>query len=115
MNRNVNRIVLGDNLDVLRDLPDGLVDLIYVDPPFNTGRTQSRTRIRTTRSGSGDRTGFQGRRYETSTLGTRSFHDKFDDYMAFLRPRLQEAYRILAPHGSFYLHVDYRESIAAGS
>ncbi len=105
----MNRIVLGDNLDVLRDLPDGLVDLIYVDPPFNTGRTQSRTRIRTTRSGNGNRTGFQGQRYETSTLGTRSFHDKFDDYMAFLRPRLQEAYRILAPHGSFYLHVDYRE------
>ena len=105
----MNQIVLGDNLDVLRNLPDGLVDLVYVDPPFNTGRTQSRTRIKTTRSENGDRIGFQGRRYETSTVGTKSFHDKFDDYMAFLEPRLREAYRILAPHGSFYLHVDYRE------
>ncbi|MDE2794625.1 MAG: DNA methyltransferase [Gemmatimonadota bacterium] len=105
----MNQIVLGDNLDVLRRLPDGLADLVYVDPPFNTGRTQSRTRIKTTRSENGDRTGFQGRRYETSTLGTKRFHDKFDDYLAFLEPRLREAYRILAPHGSFYLHVDYRE------
>ena len=105
----VNQIVLGDNLDVLRSLPDGSADLVYVDPPFNTGKTQSRTRIKTTRSKNGDRIGFQGRRYETSKLGTKRFHDKFDDYLAFLEPRLREAYRILAPHGSFYLHVDYRE------
>ena len=105
----MNQIVLGDNLEVLRTLPDGLADLIYIDPPFNTGRTQRRTRIRTTRSRNGDRTGFQGHRYETSTLGTRRFHDRFGDYAAFLKPRLREAYRILAPHGSFYLHVDYRE------
>ncbi len=105
----MNRIVLGDNLDVLRSLPDGLADLVYVDPPFNTGRTQSRTRVRTTRSPDGDRVGFQGRRYETSALGTMRFPDRFDDYLAFLEPRLREAYRVLAPHGSFYLHVDYRE------
>ena len=105
----VNRIVFGDNLDVLRDLPDGSADLIYIDPPFNTGRTQKRTRIRTTRSGDGDRTGFQGRRYRTTILGTKRFRDRFDDYLAFLEPRLTEAHRVLAPHGSFYLHVDYRE------
>ena len=105
----MNRIVFGDNLEVLGGLPDGSVDLIYVDPPFNTGRTQKRTRIKTTRSRNGDRTGFQGHRYETATLGTKRFHDRFDDYTAFLEPRLHEAYRILAPHGSFYLHVDYRE------
>ena len=105
----MNQIVLGDNLDVLRSLPDGLADLIYVDPPFNTGRTQRRTRIKTTRSKTGDRTGFQGHRYETATLGTKRFRDKFADYIAFLEPRLLEAYRVLAPHGSFYLHVDYRE------
>ena len=105
----MNSIVLGDNLEVLRGLPNGLVDLIYVDPPFNTGRTQKRTRIKTIRSRKGDRIGFQGQRYETTTLGTRRFPDKFDDYLAFLEPRLIEAYRVLAPHGSFYFHVDYRE------
>ena len=105
----MNKIVFGDNLDVLRGLSDGVADLIYIDPPFNTGRTQRHTRIRTRRSRNGDRTGFQGRRYETATIGTKHFRDTFDDYMAFLEPRLVEAYRVLAPHGSFYLHVDYRE------
>ena len=106
------RIILADNLDALRSLPDGHVDLIYVDPPFNTGRAQQQTRIRTRRASpgeAGDRTGFQGARYETIHLGTRRFDDRFDDYLAFLGPRLVEAYRVLAPHGSFYLHVDYRE------
>ena len=106
------RIILADNLDVLRDLPDGHADLIYIDPPFNTGKTQQRTRIETRRAaggGEGDRTGFKGERYETTVLGTRRFADRFDDYLGFLGPRLIEAYRVLAPHGSFYLHVDYRE------
>ena len=105
-------IMLADNLDALRGMPDGHADLIYIDPPFNTGRTQRRTRIRTRRSSpgeEGDRTGFQGERYETTALGTRHFADRFDDYLAFLGPRLVEAYRVLAPHGSFYFHVDYRE------
>ena len=105
-------IMLADNLDALRGMPDGHADLIYIDPPFNTGRTQRRTRIRTRRSSpgeEGDRTGFQGERYETTALGTRRFADRFDDYLAFLGPRLVEAYRVLAPHGSFYFHVDYRE------
>ena len=105
------KIMLADNLDALRGMPDDHADLIYIDPPFNTGRTQRRTRIRTRRSspGGGDRTGFQGERYETTVLGTRRFRDRFDDYLEFLAPRLTEAYRVLAPHGSFYLHVDYRE------
>ena len=104
-----NRIVLADNLELLRRLPDGLADLVYVDPPFNTGRTQSRTRIRTAQSEDGDRIGFLGRRYKTSPVGTMRFPDRFDDYAAFLEPRLREAHRVLAPHGSFYLHVDCRE------
>ncbi|WP_420463862.1 DNA-methyltransferase [Candidatus Palauibacter sp.] len=103
------RIILGDNLHVLSDLPDGHADLIYIDPPFNTGKTQRRTRIQTHRAANGDRTGFQGRRYRTTVLGTRRFRDQFDDYMGFLEPRLVEAYRILASHGSLYFHVDYRE------
>lgn len=104
-----NQIYFGDNLTVLRDMESSSVDLIYIDPPFNTGKSQERTRIKTVRSESGDRTGFQGRRYETIKLGTSAFADLFDDFLAFLEPRLREAYRVLAPHGSLYFHIDYRE------
>jgi site-specific DNA-methyltransferase (adenine-specific) len=103
---------LGDNLEVLRGFDDGAFDLIYVDPPFNTGRTQSRTTLRTVRDdtpGGGDRTGFQGRRYRTERLATRGYTDSVDDYLGFLGPRLEEAHRLLAPAGSFFLHLDYRE------
>ena len=104
-----HRVYFGDNLPILRDMPSGGVDLIYVDPPFNTGRAQSRTQLRTVRDPDGDRTGFQGRRYRTERLGTRAFDDAFDDYLGFLEPRLLEAHRLLAPTGSLYLHLDYRE------
>ncbi len=103
------RIYFGDNLQVLKTLPSESVDLIYIDPPFNTGKEQRYTTLRTVRSETGDRVGFGGRRYQTLTLGSRSFVDIFDDYLAFLEPRLQEAYRVLAPHGSLYFHIDYRE------
>jgi len=102
-------IHLADNLQVLGDTTTGSANLIYIDPPFNTGKAQRRTRIRVTRSETGDRTGFSGRRYETVRLGTQSFGDLFDDYLAFLEPRLVEAYRVLAPDGTLYFHVDYRE------
>ncbi len=99
-----NRIHLGDNLEVLRALPAGCADLIYVDPPFNTGITQARTRLRTVRDDAGDRTGFQGQRYRTEVLGTKAWSDRFDDYLGFL-----EARRVLAPGGTFFFHVDPRE------
>ena len=54
----------GDNLPLLRALPDACFDLIYVDPPFNTGRKQQRTQLMTVRDEAGDRIGFQGRRYK---------------------------------------------------
>lgn len=103
------KIYLGDNLEVLRALPRDSVDLIYIDPPFNTGKMQQRTQLKTVRSAEGDRVGFQGRRYESIVLGSKRFSDVFDEYLAFLEPRLTEAYRVLAPHGSFYFHIDYRE------
>lgn len=90
-------------------MPPESVDLVYIDPPFNTGKTQARTQIKTERSKDGDRTGFGGRRYRTTKVGEKGYRDIFDDYMAFLEPRLQEAHRILKPHGSFYFHIDYRE------
>ena len=99
----------GDNLDVMRGLEDGRFHLIYADPPFNTGKTQARRRLKTTRDADGDRTGFQGQRYRTVQLGSLEFPDSFSDYLDFLGPRLQEAYRLLHPAGSFFLHVDYRE------
>ena len=106
----MRRIVLADNMEYLPTLPDGLADLVYIDPPFNTGRTQKRRSIRTVRDDAGgDRTGFGGRRYRTVDAGSSSYSDDFDDYLAFLEPRLREAHRILKPDGSFFLHVDYRE------
>ncbi len=104
-----NRIYFGDNLPILRSLPAGCVDLIYIDPPFNSGRQQARTQIRTVRDPQGDRTGFQGSTYRTEALATRQYADWFEDYESFIRPRLEEAYRLLAPHGSLYFHIDYRE------
>lgn len=103
------RIHLAENLDVLRTIPSGSIDLIYIDPPFNTGKVQQRTQLRTIRSAEGDRVGFQGRRYQSVALGTKRFNDLFDDYLAFLEPRLTEAHRVLAPDGSLYFHCDYRE------
>jgi site-specific DNA-methyltransferase (adenine-specific) len=100
---------LGDNLEVLRGIPECWFDLIYIDPPFNTGRARTQTQISTTRDESGDRTGFQGRRYRTAKVGTRSYADAFDDYLGFLEPRLREARRVLAPNGSLFVHLDYRE------
>jgi site-specific DNA-methyltransferase (adenine-specific) len=102
-------IHLADNLEVLRRFEACSFDLIYVDPPFNTGKSRDHTRIATVRDEHGDRTGFQGRRYRTTRIGSRTFGDAFDDYLAFLEPRLEEAHRVLARSGSFFVHVDYRE------
>jgi site-specific DNA-methyltransferase (adenine-specific) len=103
------RIVLSDNLPVLRDLPDESVNLIYIDPPFNTGKMQSRTLMQTRAANDGDRTGFQGRRYRSTRISATSFADVFDDYLGFLDPRLREAHRVLASNGAIYVHLDYRE------
>jgi len=99
----------GENLDVLRTLPSGRFHLIYIDPPFNTGRIQRRTQLRTVRDDDGDRLGWSGKRYRSIKVGSRSYADAFTDYLAFLEPRILEAHRLLAPNGSFFLHLDYRE------
>lgn len=102
-------IHFGDNLDILRTFPDESFQLVYIDPPFNTGKTQARTQIRTVRDQDGDRNGFQGQRYKTVKVGMRAFADTFDDFVKFMEPRLNEVYRLLASSGSFFLHIDYRE------
>ncbi len=103
-------IHFGDCLAVTPDFETGSFSLVYIDPPFNTGRKQKRRQLKTVRDNNGDRTGFQGKRYTTRCLGESSFHDSFDDYMGFLKPRLIEAKRLLSSTGSFFLHIDYRES-----
>ncbi|MBM4142946.1 MAG: site-specific DNA-methyltransferase [Lentisphaerae bacterium] len=100
----------GDNLPILETLPDGLADLIYIDPPFNTGKIQRRARIAAVRDEAGDRTGFQGRRYRTVKLDASEFNDVFDDYLLFLEPRLAQARRLLKNGGSLFLHIDCREA-----
>lgn len=106
----IKRIVLGDNLDVLRALPDGFARLVYVDPPFNTGGEQRRSRLRTVRDDAGDRTGFKGDRYRTEILGRSAWRDDFEDYLGFLAPRLAEARRVLSADGSLFFHIDPREA-----
>ena len=103
-------VVAGDNLEVLELLPAETFDLIYMDPPFNTGAPRVRDTLAVSADASGDRVGFGGRRYESRRLARLSYADRFDDYLAFLRPRLVRARELLTPHGSLYFHIDYRES-----
>lgn len=104
-------ILCGDNLPLLKKLPTASFDLIYIDPPFNTGKTQVRRTLRTSRSKTGDRIGYQGVRYESELLATERYSDDFGgDYLnSFLKPRLGEGFRLLKPNGNFFLHLDYRE------
>jgi site-specific DNA-methyltransferase (adenine-specific) len=104
------QIVLGDNLEVMPSFPDGAFRMIYLDPPFNTGRERTARRLRTVAASDGDRTGFGGRRYRSELLESSSYRDRFDDYLGFLEPRLREARRLLDPEGTLYLHLDYREA-----
>ena len=103
-------IIEGDNAEVLTRLPAGSFDLVYLDPPFNTGRVQRHERTRTVADPEGDRTGFGGRRYRSELLSRLSYADAFDDYLAFLAPRLERCRELLAPHGTLYFHIDYREA-----
>jgi site-specific DNA-methyltransferase (adenine-specific) len=105
-----NTVYLGDNLAILQSIPSESIDLIYIDPPFNTGRSQQRSKQTTRRNDEGDRVGFKGQRYETVRSKVLSYDDEFADYWGFLEPRLVEAHRLLKPTGTLYLHLDYRES-----
>lgn len=104
-----NRIILQENLSFLKDRVGDHFDLIYIDPPFNTGKNRILTTLKTNRDDKGDRVGFQNKKYKTEKLGTLSYSDKNTDYIRFLQLRLQEAHRILKSTGSLFLHLDYRE------
>jgi len=107
-----SRVVHADNLGIVAGLPDASFTLIYLDPPFNTGRSQARRSTTSVRSdgGAGSVTGFKGRSYERIKGDLLSYDDRFDDYWEFLEPRLIEAWRVLADDGTLYLHLDYREA-----
>ena len=110
MDRLSGYVILGDNADVLPRLPGGAFQLIYIDPPFNTGKAQQRLTLETRQSEDGDRRGFGGRRYATVETGRKSYLDSFDDYLGFIGPRLVEARRLLSDDGTLYFHIDYREA-----
>jgi site-specific DNA-methyltransferase (adenine-specific) len=103
-------VLLGDNLELLPEFDDGVFQLAYLDPPFNTGKVQRRRTLATSVDPAGDRRGFRGRRYSTALLAESSYRDEFDDYLSFLEPRLREVRRVLAESGTLYLHIDYREA-----
>jgi site-specific DNA-methyltransferase (adenine-specific) len=105
-----DEILLGDNLELLPRFAEESFQLIYIDPPFNTGKVQARKTLQMAPDEDGDRTGFQGRRYRTRLLAESSYGDLFDDYLAFLAPRLEQARRLLAREGTLYFHIDYREA-----
>ena len=105
-----NTLYFGDNLTVLKLIPDSSVQLVYIDPPFNTGREQQRSKVTTKRNSEGNRIGFKGQRYETVKSTVLSYDDQFANYWEFLEPRIEEAFRVLAKSGTLYLHLDYREA-----
>lgn len=102
-------IYFADNLNVLQKLESNSIRLVYIDPPFNTGKTQRRTRLKTVSDACGDRTGFGDKRYKSIKLSTTGYEDSFDDFLGFIEPRIREARRILTADGSFFFHLDYRE------
>ena len=108
-NRRGNEIQFGDNLALLEKLPSQSCRLIYIDPPFNTQKVQKRDRITVTRDAKGVRGGFAGARYSVERQTSPKYLDQFDDFLSFIKPRIQEAYRILTQDGSLFFHIDYRE------
>lgn len=102
-------VIQGDNLNILKVLPSETFQIIYIDPPFNTGKTQKLQSLKTVRSEKGNRLGFKGQSYEVVKGELKAYSDSFVDYWAFLEPRLEEAWRLLTPSGTLYLHLDYRE------
>jgi site-specific DNA-methyltransferase (adenine-specific) len=105
-------VVQGENLQVLPQLADGSFQLVYIDPPFNTGGRRDRRTLRTTRepADGGDRTGFGGRRYSSVEVARSSYADSFADYAGFLAPRLEQARRLRTDSGTLYVHLDWREA-----
>ena len=104
-----NAVIEGDNLQILQSMPEQSVQLIYIDPPFNTGKAQSRNTTKAVLD-EGSNAGFGGKGYKRIIENVLAYNDSFSDYWEFLFPRLLEAKRILSESGTIYLHLDYREA-----
>jgi site-specific DNA-methyltransferase (adenine-specific) len=106
----MRKIILGENADVLPTLPEKFARVVYIDPPFNTGREQKRDRIRVVATdGPGSRGGFGGRRYDVEKVESGSYQDAFEDFEDFLMYRVKMALRCITPDGSLFVHLDFRE------
>jgi site-specific DNA-methyltransferase (adenine-specific) len=103
-------VIEADCDEVLPRLPDGAFELIYVDPPFNTGAPRRHRRLEVARDPAGERIGFGGHRYTARATTEMAYADRFEDYVAFLAPKLARARELLAPEGTLYVHLDYREA-----
>lgn len=103
-------ILHGDNLALLPDLPDESFRMVYIDPPFNTGKRQTKRTLETAADSEGDRVGFAGRSYATKLLAESSYADDYDDFLSFIEPRLVHTHRLLDAQGTLYFHIDYREA-----
>ncbi len=99
------QIILGENLSVLRRLPHAFARMIYIDPPFNTGRTQRRWLRGTPALTNGDRLTSTGRCHH-SNRRTIEYQDQFDDHLAFLIPRIEASLHCLTADGSLFVHLD---------
>ena len=104
-----NTLFFGNNMDILNRLEDNSIDLIYIDPPFNTGKVIKRDNYKSNMHKEGATIGFSGNSYDFTKVSSNSYNDKFDDFIDFLKPRIIESYRVLKPNGVLYLHIDYRE------
>jgi len=109
IDRYTNKVFFGDNLLLLKELPSNSIELIYIDPPFNTGKIQRRDNFTAIKSKNKKNNGFKGLGYDLKKTSTNQYLDKFDDFHNFILPRLEEAYRVLSEKGSLYIHIDYRE------
>ena len=105
----MKRIVHSECHEYISTLDSASFPLIYIDPPFNTQKTQRRSRFKAVQDENGGRTGFGGKKYKTEVLESPIYHDAFDDFLGFLGPRLLQAHRLLTATGSLFVHLDYRE------
>ncbi len=86
-------VIHAEALDAMRNMADGSFDMVYSDPPFGTGQERVMLRKR-----------------EGKVISKISYNDRYEDYLAFLRPHLEEMHRVLKATGTLYLHLDCRWS-----
>ncbi|MFP4513683.1 MAG: DNA-methyltransferase, partial [Acidimicrobiales bacterium] len=110
LDRHRDHVFLADAESLLPQLADASFQLVYIDPPFNTGKAQQRSTLRTERSDRGDRVGFGGHSYATTELSRIGYLDAYDDYLGFIAPLLEQAHRLLRRDGTLYFHIDHREA-----